>query len=74
MSQSAYIVWHIIKTVFKKIKSFSKNAYVAINVGESMTGNLEDVKEVSNGNKWMDEQYRKHTGMSNKGHIFKKVI
>ena len=47
---------------------------MAINVGESMTGNLEDVKEVSNGNKWMDEQYRKHTGMSNKGHIFKKVI
>jgi hypothetical protein len=47
---------------------------VAVNVGESMTGNLEDVKEVCNGNKWMDEQYRKHTGMSNKGHIFKKVI
>ena len=39
-----------------------------------MTGNLEDVKEVNNGNKWADEAYQKYTGTYNKGHIFKKVL
>ena len=39
-----------------------------------MSGNIEETKEVNDGNAWMDDQYRKHTGMSNKGHIFKKVI
>ena len=33
-----------------------------------MTVSLEDIKEVNNGNDWMDEAYKKYTGMSNKGH------
>jgi len=47
---------------------------VADNVGDNMTGILDDIKEVNTGNKWMDEKYQKYIGMSNKGHIFKKVI
>ena len=39
-----------------------------------MTGNLEDVKEVNSGNKWMDEAYQKYTGTYNRGHVFKKVL
>jgi len=39
-----------------------------------MTGNLDDILEVSNGNKWADEAYQRYTGMSHKGHIFKKVL
>ena len=39
-----------------------------------MTNSESDKKEVDSGNKWMDEIYQKYTGMSHKGHIFKKVV